>query len=303
MAAQMFKPLQFISLIIRQNTSPQKLRRIPEPEALLDDPQQVKDYEELSSLPIILTYAMAIRQIQKIWRGPNPARILDLACGPGHFTLLMSRVFPEAQIIGIDLAANMIASSNRNMSQLGRAGFCQFQIGDITQLDSIQTASMDLVTCTNAAHHLPDLNAVGQMISEMERVAAPSGLVAIYDSARLKSEDVSLSYVNVVGKELLERGLNVFYEDFKNSLLASWTVAELRSAVPDSSTRVWYQLVPFGLPATQILIGLPLGEKALYPPCLKSEKSKTYSLPIPAIYSEEWKALCLSFALGRASQL
>lgn len=44
----------------------------------------------------------------------NPERILDIGCGPGNSTQILSEMFPDAEITGIDSSMNMIESARAN---------------------------------------------------------------------------------------------------------------------------------------------------------------------------------------------
>lgn len=292
--------LEFLPMMARQFLARQSLMRVPEPDMLLDEPQQVANYEEMALIPLVLTYVMAQRQIGRLWRGAPPVRLLDLASGPGHFALLLSRAYPDAQVTGIDLAPNMAAAANANAARMGRADRCRFQVGDVTRLEAFADGGMDIVTCTNSAHHLPTLDMVGGMLTEMDRVARPDGLILVFDSGRLKTEALTADYVEMVGGSALESGLDRFYMDFQHSMHASWTPAEFASAVPRRTRRTWWQVVPFGLPSTQILVGLPQGETRFY---AAGAAGPDLSDLIPGRYRQEWQALQLAYALARKTRL
>ncbi|HYE74514.1 MAG TPA: methyltransferase domain-containing protein, partial [Blastocatellia bacterium] len=48
---------------------------------------------------------------------PNPARIIDLGCGPGNSTAMLRQRWPEADITGLDNSAEMIAAASKTYSQ------------------------------------------------------------------------------------------------------------------------------------------------------------------------------------------
>jgi hypothetical protein len=47
-------------------------------------------------------------------------------------------------------------------------------------------------------------------------------------------------------------------------MYAAWTPAELHAAIPRTTARYWYHLVPRGLPTIQIVVGLPIGRRRLF---------------------------------------
>jgi SAM-dependent methyltransferase len=132
----------------------------------------------------------------------------------------------------------------------------RFQTGDATNLADLADGQFDLSTFTDAAHHMPDTATVSQVLSEMERVTSPDGLVVVMDLVRLRTAKLTKRYVNLLGSDYVERGLPQFFDDFYNSMFAAWTVDELKSTVPRDSKRSWFQLVPRGLPTVQFILGV-----------------------------------------------
>ncbi|MCW2787505.1 MAG: trans-aconitate 2-methyltransferase [Marmoricola sp.] len=56
----------------------------------------------------------------------HPATVVDLGCGPGNLTALLTARWPEAQVTGIDHSATMIAKAR------AAGGTADFVIGDVT---------------------------------------------------------------------------------------------------------------------------------------------------------------------------
>ncbi len=57
---------------------------------------------------------------------PDPGRIIDLGCGPGNSTAILSQRWPKADITGLDSSADMIAAASRSYPHH------KWLIGDIT---------------------------------------------------------------------------------------------------------------------------------------------------------------------------
>lgn len=107
-------------------------------------------------------------------RGGAPLHLLDLGCGPGSLTPFLRRI-PGAQILGVDLSAEMIRYARLRYPEV------EFRIGDIEALDC-PDGSFDAVLCSGMLHHLPRLD---DALREIRRVLRPGGVLI----AREPNED------------------------------------------------------------------------------------------------------------------
>ncbi len=288
-------------LTLRQIATRRVLARRLEPEPLTDAAANVAEYDQVMGTKLALAYALALRTIFRAWSPPAAGAILDLASGPGHFSLCLGRFFSNCRATGFDLAPRMVACANRNARLQGLADRVAFELADITNLANVDSASADLTTFTDAAHHMPDIGVVRQVLEEMERVTRPEGLIFAMDLVRLKTERLTNRYVDLMGHDYVERGLPHFLEDFRNSMFAAFTPEELRQAVPPESKRTWRHWVPFGLPTTQLLIGLPVGRTRLF--LRRGNPWTRETHPVPKSMRLEWRLLQLSMALGQKTQI
>jgi trans-aconitate 2-methyltransferase len=65
----------------------------------------------------------------------SPGYVTDLGCGPGQLTAALARRWPDAQVEGIDSAAEMVAAARRLLAEPGEGGAARrlsFRIGDVT---------------------------------------------------------------------------------------------------------------------------------------------------------------------------
>jgi SAM-dependent methyltransferase len=131
-------------------------------------------------------------------------RVLDVACGPGNFTREFARaVGHPGVVVGLDASETMLAKAVRDTSKakLDNVGYVR---GDVAALP-FDAGSFDAVCCFAALHLFAEpLDA----ISEMTRVLAPGGRVAILTSVRRQLTVPPL-------KPLVERtsGMRVFEQD------------------------------------------------------------------------------------------
>src|ERR1700735_5558681 len=69
-------------------------------------------------------------------------KVLDLGCGDGTTALPEARL--GAEVLGVDIASNLVAAGNQRATKQGLAN-CRFQEGDATDLHELKDHSFDLV--------------------------------------------------------------------------------------------------------------------------------------------------------------
>ena len=104
-----------------------------------------------------------------------PRRVLDIGSGTGHFSALLQRRWPQAQVVAIDLALPMLhrlqARDGGWRARLTRAPRVQPLCADARALP-LADASFDLVFSNLCLQWLDDLPAV---FAQWRRVLAPDG--------------------------------------------------------------------------------------------------------------------------------
>jgi SAM-dependent methyltransferase len=100
-------------------------------------------------------------------------QVLDLGCGDGTTAL------PEAQlgaeVLGVDIASNLVAAGNARAQALGLTN-CTFQEGDATDLTDLADGRFDLVVSIFGAMFAPKPFDVAK---EMVRVTKPGGRIVM----------------------------------------------------------------------------------------------------------------------------
>src|SRR6266567_8046902 len=69
-------------------------------------------------------------------------KVLDLGCGDGTTAIPAAKL--GAEVLGIDIASNLVNAGNKRAKELGLAN-CRFQEGDATNLHQVQDQEFDLV--------------------------------------------------------------------------------------------------------------------------------------------------------------
>ena len=98
----------------------------------------------------------------------NPRYVLDLGCGPGHFSKLLKKHYPNAHIIGIDLAFKMLQQSKSKQSWRKKWALVN---ADMTDLP-FPSGLFDLVFANQVIHWS---NPLASVVSELNRVMAQDG--------------------------------------------------------------------------------------------------------------------------------
>ena len=142
-----------------------------------------------------------------------PKRVLDLGTGTGRAAFLLARRYPDAEVVGADLAAEMLVEA-RNLTPSELADRVRFEEADAERLPYPE-ASFDLVSLANM---IP-------FFDELARVTAPGGTVVFSFSGGAETPIYVPS--DVLRRELSKRG----FADFAD--FAAGTGTALTAHKPD----------------------------------------------------------------------
>jgi trans-aconitate 2-methyltransferase len=95
-------------------------------------------------------------------------RIVDLGCGPGELTRVLADRWPQAEVIGLDNSAEMLADSDK----YAIPGRLRFELGDIGSYDT----PADLIFSNAALHWLTDH---ATLVPRLARFVNPGGAFAV----------------------------------------------------------------------------------------------------------------------------
>lgn len=100
-------------------------------------------------------------------------KVLDLGCGDGTTALPAARL--GADVLGVDIASNLVAAGNARAKEAGLNNL-RFQEGDACALTDLKDASFDLVVTVFGAMFAPRPFDVAK---EMVRVTKPGGRIVM----------------------------------------------------------------------------------------------------------------------------
>lgn len=206
-----------IPTFLRECLVSRTLPREPEPDLVMDDPDQVAAYVEAGLIDGVMAaaYLFHSARISQVIQGCQT--VLDLGCGPATQLAQIAQFNPEVRFTGLDLSSNMLTDAKRHVEALGLENVTLRQ-GDITRLDAFDDNSLDAVISTMALHHLPTLEHLDKCFAEILRVLKPGGALYLTDFGRLKSlhSVIFFAYMNSRHQP------HLFSLDYERSLRAAF---------------------------------------------------------------------------------
>src|SRR6266566_5091420 len=100
-------------------------------------------------------------------------KVLDLGCGDGTTALPEAKL--GADVLGVDIAANLVEAGNKRAAERGLTNL-KFQEGDASNLEQLADKSFDLVVSIFGAMFAPKPFDVAK---EMVRVTRPGGRIVM----------------------------------------------------------------------------------------------------------------------------
>jgi demethylmenaquinone methyltransferase/2-methoxy-6-polyprenyl-1,4-benzoquinol methylase len=110
----------------------------------------------------------------------QPADILDVATGTADVAILMAKNLNPRQIIGIDIANQMLELGRGKIAEQGLSGMISLETGDSERL-RFEEGSFDAVTVAFGVRNFENLE---KGLSEMYRVMRPGGRLVILEFSK-----------------------------------------------------------------------------------------------------------------------
>ena len=161
----------------------------------------------------VVQRGMAERLVERIER--EPSSILDLGCGTGYLTELLSKRFPQAQIVAVDFAPAMIELARK------RVPSARFLARDIEELEP-EPDSYDLIVS----------NATIQWLTEPEQTLTRlAGSLSAQGELQLATFGPRTFWEldQILGELGCERGLNLPPAQKWETLLAGAGISRIRA--------------------------------------------------------------------------
>lgn len=104
-------------------------------------------------------------------RSPLDLRMLEIGCGVGRMTRMLSRIF--GHVTGVDVSEEMIRQARRNTADLNNVSLV---LGDGCSLEAVPDASLDFAFSFIVFQHIPTYSVIASYCKEVYRVLKPGGL-------------------------------------------------------------------------------------------------------------------------------
>lgn len=118
---------------------------------------------------------------------PNARRILEVGCGEGAVSERLAAAYPDAEIVGIDIAPNV------GRLYAGPPGRVRFLQATIEQYRASDPGEFDLVVLADVVHHVP-LQLRASLLDAIRRIIAPGGYLAFKEWERNRTPIHWLGY-------------------------------------------------------------------------------------------------------------
>ena len=114
-----------------------------------------------------------LRELSRALPDLNPRRILDFGCGLGKTAASLARIYPNAEILGIDTAENAIAFAEKTYGS-SRISF--------RPLDGFsERRTFDLAYCNGVFHHIAPAERAGAL-NLVRRALKPRGFFSLFEN-------------------------------------------------------------------------------------------------------------------------
>lgn len=124
-------------------------------------------YYSQSSILVRYTERRRLRCVARMTAAAPGDRILEVGCGGGH----VLRLFPESDLVGVDVSQHMLDKARRNL----RGYRVQLLKGELRHLH-LPVASFDRIICTEVLEHVDDPE---ELLDQMARLLRPDGRIVI----------------------------------------------------------------------------------------------------------------------------
>lgn len=196
--------------------------RRPEPE-VMDIAERAAAYARADFREVNRAFVARLFELAPRERGHV---CLDLGTGPGDIAVMASMEGPKWDVVALDASPPMLRFARDRLQRAGRPPNLAFVLADAKRTP-FPNHTFDIVFSNSILHHVIDPIALWQ---ETKRLLRPGGLIFFRDLLRPETPEAARHIVEThAGQES-----PLLKEDFYNSLLAAFTIEEVRAQLKDA---------------------------------------------------------------------
>ena len=212
------------------------MQRIPEPE-LMDEAGQVLAYAQAD---FAASDAAMVERLAQLCADDPGMALLDLGCGPGNISLRLAARWPTAKVLGLDGAPMMLAVARERLAGAppGLADRLRFEqaLLPLAAAGELE-AHFSAVVSNSLLHHLHDPAVLWQTVAQL---GAPGAFIYVQDLRR----PVNAEAVEALVAIEMASAPEVLRRDYRASLHAAFTVAEVREQLEHAGLAAQLQVAP-----------------------------------------------------------
>ena len=183
---------------------------------------EVMDKEENVSAYVKANFSSVNQKFVEdlIKKYPDIRIVLDLGCGPADIPIRLAQALPKVHITAIDASKKMIESAKVAVTKARLNNHITLIQACLPGLPFKQK-TFDAIISNSILHHLPDPNVLWE---EVKKLGQGGSAVFVMDLLRPDSPKIAKDIV----QQYAENEHSVLKEDFYNSLLAAFTLNEIK---------------------------------------------------------------------------
>jgi len=202
-------------------------------------PESARAYDLISRWPQFRFLRRLV--VSELKKHHPDGTVVDVGCGPGYLIAVIAKSLPNLrQIIGVDVAEEMLEVAANNLAAAGLRERVKFQHGDVSALP-FKANAVDFVVSTLSLHHWV---APQSALLEIHRVLKPGGQFLIFDLRR-DSRRFFYWLLHFVTRFVVYPALRSINEPL-GSVLASYTPDEVAALVSKAGFQRWHIKPGFG---------------------------------------------------------
>lgn len=200
------------------------MKRIPEPEELMDEPSQAQayadeDFAEARDLFLDL--------FLRVHPHPLDGCALDLGCGPADIPIAFAKRHPGVVIDAVDGAEAMLAQARKALTGHPEIATRIKLLCDFLPSTQLPRQHYDAVLSNSLLHHLPNPRTLWDTV---RRCGKPGAVVLVMDLMR----PADAATVDALVSIHAAHAPPVLRRDFENSLYAAYEVDEVRKQLAEA---------------------------------------------------------------------